>query len=158
MIEAHVLRQVLDYDPENGAFHWKIRPAKNVRIGQRAGCPNDAGWVIRYNLEIYRARRLAWLYVHGEINEGMEVRVINRDENDVRLANLELQTPRQRLERHSMHQANLVGFRNIYVNGDRFRVQIHRRGKAVHRSSHRTLVEAIAARDDAFAKLQGPAR
>lgn len=155
---AHTVRHRLDYDPLTGVFRWKVRPTSNIPAGSRAGCSNPSGWMIVIFGVVHRARRLAWIYTHGTIPEGMEVRVKNRDENDLRLCNLELSTVRQRMERHPKHSNNQVGAAGIWkqVSGShtRFRAKLCREGRVIHSSSHPTLEEAISARAAALQKYQ----
>lgn len=153
-IAAHTVRDRLSYDPETGIFRWKVQPTSNIPAGSRAGCANPSGWMIVIFGVVHRARRLAWIHVHGAIPEGKEVRVINRDESDLRLCNLELSTVRQRMERHPKHKNNRLGVKGVWKQTSgghtRFCAKLCREGKIVHQSSHATLEAAAAARAEAL--------
>lgn len=153
-IEVHVLRDRLSYDPATGIFRWKVRPSNSVRVGSVAGHQAVQGKIIGIDGEHYFGRRLAWLYVHGSIPPGMEVRTINRDESDLRLCNLELSTLRQRMERHPKHNDNKSGVKGIWKETarghTRYRTKLNRCGKTIHQSNHPTLEAAMAARAEAL--------
>lgn len=154
MIEAHIIRERLDYDPTTGVFRWKVRPSNPVKVGDIAGYKGVHGLRIGINGTHYVARRLAWIYVHGSIPDGMEIYVRNRDESDIRIDNLELSTVCARMERHSMHRGNLLQVHGITrqtgKGGTRYRAKICRQGEVIHRSSHQTLEAAVAARAEAL--------
>lgn len=74
-LTADRLRECLAYDSETGIFTWNIevggRGASNgngkYKIGSKAGGLDGDGYVaIRVDGGLYRAHRLAWLYVKGE--------------------------------------------------------------------------------------------
>jgi hypothetical protein len=75
LISATRLRELLRYDPDTGLFTWRVsvggRGAKagngKFKPGQEAGCLDGDGYrVIRLDGRLYRAHRLAWLYMTGE--------------------------------------------------------------------------------------------
>lgn len=154
MIDAHTVRDRLNYDATTGVFRWRVRPTSNIPAGARAGCAHPAGWMIVIFGIVYRARRLAWIHVHGSIPAGMEVRVVNRNESDLRLSNLELSTVRARMERHPKHPSNALGVQGVWKETarghTRYRAKLSRRGKIIHSSNHKTLEAAIKARTDAL--------
>lgn len=71
-LDAHAVRQALDYDPVSGLLFWRWRddvPAKvnNRFAGKPAGCVGKQyGYpIIRLYDRLYQAHRLVWLHVHG---------------------------------------------------------------------------------------------
>ena len=83
-LSAERLRELLSYDADTGVFTWAARRG-NVPAGKRAGTRDSDGYTqISIEGRLYKAHRLAWLYVHGEWPFG-EVDHINgaRDENQI---------------------------------------------------------------------------
>lgn len=66
VITAQRLREILSYDPETGLFVYRTQRGRS-RAGSKAGTVQGDGR-ININLEgrVYRAHRLAWLYMTGE--------------------------------------------------------------------------------------------
>jgi hypothetical protein len=82
------LREVLNYDPMTGVFVWKKRLNNRALVGHI--CRNfDHRGYLRINIDrkIYRAARLAWLYIHGKWPPH-EIDHINGIPGDDRLDNL----------------------------------------------------------------------
>lgn len=61
------LKEVLHYNPETGVFRWAETTSNKSQKGNVAGCLcKHHGYIfIRIDDVLYRAHRLAWLYVHG---------------------------------------------------------------------------------------------
>lgn len=86
------LKQVLDYNPDTGVFHWKIPIGPRVRVGDVAAVYKGNGYArIQIDGVRYNAHRLAWLYVYGVYPEIL-VDHINLDKSDNRIANLRVAT------------------------------------------------------------------
>ena len=83
------LKDALTYDSDTGKFVWKTRPSRAVKAGDVAGCVEKRiGYVtIGIKGRIYKAHRLAWLYVYGQWPNGL-IDHINGDKADNRIANL----------------------------------------------------------------------
>jgi hypothetical protein len=89
MITQTRLRELLEYAPETGEFIWKVSHPR-AAVGAVAGAADHYGYiVIRLDTRLYKAHRLAWLYVHGEWPQ-QNIDHINRIKNDNRMANLRL--------------------------------------------------------------------
>lgn len=67
LLTVERLKEVLSYNPMSGDFIWIASQYKPELIGKEAGCISDKGYrTIKVDGKLYRAHRLAWLYVHGK--------------------------------------------------------------------------------------------
>jgi HNH endonuclease len=152
-IDAAFIRSCLSYCPETGIFRWLISLSRRVRVGEIAGCADQSGWVVRIRGRGYLARRLAWVHVYGAIPHGAEVRTINRDVSDCRLANLELSSLDRRAKMHDGHRNSKLGVAGVSQRDRKgktvFVARLRRDKRIVHHSRHTTLEAAIAAREAA---------
>lgn len=66
-LTAERLREVLNYAPETGIFTWRQKRGC-MAAGSIAGCKHgrDGRIYISVDGRLYKAHRLAWLYVKGE--------------------------------------------------------------------------------------------
>lgn len=86
-IAAQRLRELVHYDPATGIFQWRVSTNRRIVPGQVAGTRNHGRWQIKLEGRIYRAHRLAWLYVHGHWPE-QEIDHKNGNPLDNRIDNL----------------------------------------------------------------------
>lgn len=87
-VTANRLRKLLDYNPDTGIFVWKLATTNRVKAGDAAGSRGSDGYIrIGVCGRIYKAHRLAWLYVHGDWPK-MELDHINGIKTDNRIGNL----------------------------------------------------------------------
>ena len=67
MITQARLKELLYYDPQLGWFIW-LKPRHVSKIGAVAGTLKPSGYIeIHIGSKIYKAHRLAWLYLHGSL-------------------------------------------------------------------------------------------
>lgn len=87
-LTAERLRQVLAYDKDTGAFTWLSRTGGTSKEGIAAGTFDERGY-LRIGLDgrVYRAHRLAWMYVFGTWPSG-EIDHIDGDKSNNRFTNL----------------------------------------------------------------------
>lgn len=82
------LKSILEYDQETGEFFW-IKPKRSwVAAGVKAGSIEAKGYVvININRGLYKAHRLAWLYVYGEWPKN-QLDHIDRNKQNNKISNL----------------------------------------------------------------------
>lgn len=122
-ISQEELKEILHYDPETGIFTRRVASANNkMKVGQVAG-NIDRGYVrIMVMGRLYRAHRLAWLYVHGRFPPD-EIDHINGVRGDNRLCNLRPATKSQ----NGMNRGAIRGKTSGYKG-----VSWHKRDKKWH--------------------------
>lgn len=86
-LSAERLRELFHYDPETGAFTWKVCPSLRVAAGSIAGCLQPTGYIrIKIDGQKVMAHRAAWCYMTGEWPTEIDHR--NADRSDNRFSNL----------------------------------------------------------------------
>lgn len=80
------LRELLEYDAEEGAFVWAVS-----RGFKKRGTPASSRR-ITIDGTVYEAGRLAWFYTFGRW-PGRNIRYLDGDKSNIRLSNLSNQKP-----------------------------------------------------------------
>lgn len=154
MITQFRLKELLDYLPNTGEFVWKISHPRAGK-GRIAGAKDYHGYVvIRLDTVLYKAHRLAWLYVKGEWPEkGLDH--INQNKSDNRIENLRIAD-----QSINMHNAKLKPNNKSGVSGVTWRADRNKwcaRIKVGYKNFNLGLFEdisdAIKARKDAETRL-----
>jgi hypothetical protein len=147
-LNAEELRELLDYHPSTGVFHWRVSLATNVKQGAVAGCVMSSGYrAIRIRGVGYKAHRLAWLYVHGDWPNGV-IDHINKDKSDNSISNLR-DVP-QDINRQNQRECGrksrfgLLGV-SYFKHSGKFRAGIQTDGHSIHLGSFDTAEQAQAA-------------
>ncbi len=94
------LHALFNYDPFTGLFTYKVSPNFKIKIGSTAGTITKNGkskgyCCIKINGYLYKAGRLAWMYVHGVDPGALPVDHIDRNRNNNAINNLRLATMSQ---------------------------------------------------------------
>lgn len=148
-LTADRLRELFIYEPETGIFTRRIAHGRHgcFRAGVEAGSFDNKGYVvIRIDQRIYKAHRLAWLYVHGAWPV-YDIDHINRIKNDNRISNLrDAPATLNRLNMVDARKDSKSGILGVYQRGKMFVAQIQVAGKGVkYLGSYATKEEASAA-------------
>ena len=113
-LSANRLRKLLNYAPATGVFRWRVRRGGPKTVGGVAGSihPPKGYRQICIDGKLYRANRLAWLYMTGKWPK-LEIGYINHNTSDTRWANLRAMTPSQRGA--TTRTRNKLGARGVWI-------------------------------------------
>jgi HNH endonuclease/AP2 domain len=151
------LREILDYNPATGVFVWKQTMNVTARAGQVAGSVNVWGYVqIKIGGKNYQGHRLAWFYVHGVWPEH-EIRHVNDNRQDNRIANLKEITGLQIVLSHPLRRDNTSGYKGVTFcrTTGRWQAILFANGKRAHLGRFDTKEEAYKAYCEAGRKRYG---
>ncbi|HAP3219644.1 HNH endonuclease [Escherichia coli] len=107
------LKEVLLYDELTGKFTWKVKKCQRMNAGDIAGHKSSEGyWVIKVDGKLYKAHRLAWLYMNGSLPKS-DIDHINLVRDDNRIANLRLATRSQNIQNVNKKANNKSGYKGV---------------------------------------------
>jgi hypothetical protein len=139
MLNPERLRELLAYDPETGAFTWRV----GQRAGKVAGSVHSKGYArIWVGGRSYRAHRLAWLYVTGAWPVA-QLDHANGARDDNRFVNLREATNAE--NGHNRKTNNPCGFKGVRQQKKRWCARIGKNGRRIFLGLFATPEEAHAA-------------
>ena len=113
MINQERLKQLLNYDPDTGVFTW-LFSRRGVKTGSIAGTVHPSGYiVIRIDGRLYRAHRLAFLYMKSTF-PAKDADHINGIKADNRWINLREATRSENKRNSGKHADNTSGYKGVY--------------------------------------------
>jgi len=160
MLTANRLREVLNYDPETGVFTTLIgrkHSAAGSIAGTRKQCTETLAYtVIGIDRRLYRAHRLAWLYMTGEWPEDV-IDHINGDGTDNRWSNIRAASKSQNQFNRRLSKNNATGRKGVYRRSDdkAWVAEIWVNDRKQYLGSFKTFDEAAAVRAAAECQLHG---
>lgn len=155
MIDAKEVRRLLDYNPSTGVFTRLVRTSRRINVGDITGCPNEKGYLlISLQNRLYRAHRLAWLYVHGEWPPA-EIDHIDGNRSNNAISNLRPSTHAQNMQNLAKKSSNSSGATGVHWarNRSKWKAEIGANGSVVRLGSFSSKEEARNAYLAAKAKL-----
>ena len=160
MITQDELKEVLEYNPDTGLFVWLKANSNRIKIGSIAGCKHSKdGYIsimIRVNKILYKAHRLAHLYMTGNFPEN-NIDHINHIPYDNRWSNLRPATQSQNIANSEIHKDNATGYKGISYDKRRnkYRAEICHNGKRITLGCHNTPIQASLAYKNKAIELYG---
>lgn len=116
IITQDELKELLHYDPDTGIFKWLIPRANKINTGNIAGGINRQGYIrLSINKSEYKAHRLAWLYMTGEMPKDF-IDHINGIKTDNRWCNLREATNTENNRNTGLLPTNTSGYKGISLN------------------------------------------
>lgn len=156
-LTATLLREDFHYDPDTGVF-TRLRSSGGIKAGAISGSVNSDGYLdIRVLGKLYRAHRLAWLYMTGEWPSGV---IDHRDHQKTnnKYANLRDVTHAVNLQNQIRARSDShLGVLGVIRSGPKFRAEISVDGKSRHIGSYDTPEQASEAYWAAKSRLHTPA-
>lgn len=111
MITQQQLKEHLSYDQNTGIFISEKTYGQPIK-GKQLGTLHSTGYiVIRINDKLYKAHRLAWLYIYGEFPACLDH--INRVRSDNRIANLRSICQKQNTQNSGLSKSNRSGLKGV---------------------------------------------
>lgn len=147
MITQADLKCLLRYDNQSGEFFWRIDRGA-ARTGLKAGTSDGRGYLqIMINKKRYRAHRLAWLYMTGEMPAD-QIDHINGNRSDNRIENLRAVTGTINKRNQKTPKNNSSGVIGVRWNkkDSRWHARICLDGKFKHLGCFSSKAEAVDAR------------
>lgn len=151
------LHDILAYDPEEGTFTWKVKPAYWKAPGTVAGCVRGARYrVITWRGVHYPGSHVAWAMVHGRWPEA-EIDHIDRNPSNDRIANLREASSAENKRNRVVRRDSGTGVKGVRFHKPtgRYQARIRHVGREVHIGLFDTLAEAEAAYVEMAKKLHG---
>lgn len=147
-ITPEQLKVILNYDPETGVFIWLTSKGRRVKAGDIAGSIEAEGYrVIRIDKKLYKAHRIAWLYMTGSWPKN-QIDHINHIRDDNRWANFKEATNQENQRNASLRKDNVSGVAGVcWSKADRmWRARIRNKSERVYLGRFADKFEAICAR------------
>ena len=152
------LKEILDYNHETGVFTWKVDRRKYVKKGNVAGSLHHTGyWDIRIKGSVYRAHRLAFLFMDGYLPEN-DVDHVDRNKLNNSWINLREVSRSCNMRNQKININNKSGVSGVswYKRGKKWQSSIGIPKKQIHLGFFDNLIDAVKARWNAELKYNFP--
>ena len=112
MITQERLKELLDYNPETGLFTWLVSKGTRREDGIAGSLHPEGYWQIGIDGKLYKAHRLAWLYMTGEWPKD-QIDHINGIRDNNRFINLREATQAENHQNRALNANNVSGYPGV---------------------------------------------
>ena len=150
------LKELLDYDPETGDFHWKQWRGYTAKTGAKAGSINNGYIQIYIDGVPHKAHHLAWIYHHG-CNPKGKLDHWDCNEQNNRILNLREATSSQNNSNRNIQKNNTSGVKGVFWHKgtERWSTQVKSNGKTYGAGYHKSIEAAKLAVENKRLELHG---
>lgn len=151
ILTQDTLKSLLHYDPDTGVFTWLVAKSARAQPGAVAQCHDKHGYiVIRVNRHLYKAHRLAWLYVYGVWPNG-EIDHINRIRDDNKISNIRESDRLRNTKNTGPLKNNTSGVKGVsfHKHSGLWHARIYNAGKCISLGVYHNIEDAAKARFEA---------
>ncbi len=141
------IKTYLDYNKESGLFTWKVPRNRAVVAGDVAGTYCRGYIQIKVLGKVYRAHRLAWLFVYGYL-PNKDIDHINGNKADNKISNLREVTHIQNCGNQTKVRSK-SGFLGVCRHSGGFTATIQQDGKKKYLGFYKSAEEASIAYQEA---------
>lgn len=152
-MDAKLVRELFNYDPETGILTWAVDRSNKVKAGMEAGCVGGKGYlVLGCNGKTYQTSNIIWLWWYGEWPKN-QVDHIDRSKMNNRIKNLRDLTSLENMQNHAHSRSDsTIGVRGVSRNKSGFVARLMVAGVRRNLGTYSTVVEAEQAYERARAE------
>lgn len=155
MLTQKYLKEQIDYDHETGIFYWK-KPRKGRNTNKPAGCSakclHTSYLRIRLDGKYYKAHRLAWLYMYGEMPKGVIDHIDRNGENNS-ISNLRDVSQSKNMSNRRLNTNSKSRVKGVCKSGRSWIAYINHGNKSKYLGCYKDKFNAICARKSEENKL-----
>lgn len=148
MITRKRIEQLLDFNPSEGVFTWKVNRGGSAKKGSIAGGIDSKGYrQIRIDMKLYLAHRIVWLLTHG-IWPDHDIDHIDRNPLNIRPDNLRRCSDSENQQNVGTRADNKSGAAGVYLCKKtlKWKAHITLKGKTIHLGTFSSFGNALNAR------------
>jgi len=126
-----ILNELFRYN--NGKLYWKIKPSRNMDIGDLAGSFDSYGYRgITIKNKHYKHHRIVWIMHYGDIDR--DIQIDHKKGLSDKIDNLRIATSSQNQHNRKINKNNKSGFKGVWWNKKRGKWEAYTRlkGKKIH--------------------------
>lgn len=156
MITRERLKEVLSYDSNDGTFRWLSTTTNRVKVGDIAGYNSGPYRSIGIDGGLYKAHRLAWLYVYGAWPR-LHIDHIDGNGSNNAIANLREATRSENMRNCGLRKHSTSGVKGVFWDAGvkKWRASINANGRRHYLGIYEDKEDAAAAYASAARRLHG---